>query len=405
MWSPQKYNAFAEFLMDQYSEHGISSANLLKRKMVELKTTDVDYAYEEMIADACETMLLDSNATVKLMELRKSDLELFEKIKLHVQKILNSIRQMYRDLGYEPSSDEAKALVGMKDVIERFYAMFEEAALDATQNYQALGTEGYNELAEEKGDKSLKKQAKKSPSELFVEDKYFKAQMQKWNTLTHGSYIKVGEIKEGHPLVEVGMPHGILRYDVDKLIKNMDKHKYLDPDLLKSIPQIISDPIAISEYTEENTVSVFGNVFVGSSPMMVGVTISKDRAGANINKVRTYNARRDVGTLITDDTVLYLNEDKKRTRNWFQACGIQVPLGKTKFGFVRSISQKTPVVKKQLKKTSNREILSSALESAIDTSTPEGQRELAKLREYREIVGKLDGLEAHLAEVNAELYA
>ena len=58
-----------------------------------------------------------------------------------------------------------------------------------------------------------------------------------------------------------------------------------------------------------------------------------------------------------------------------------------------------------MKKTSNREILSSALESAIDTSTPEGQRELAKLREYREIVGKLDDLEAHLAEVNAELYA
>ena len=33
------------------------------------------------------------------------------------------------------------------------------------------------------------------------------------------------------------------------------------------------------------------------------------------------------------------NENKKRTQQWFQACGIQVPLGETKFGFIRSISQ------------------------------------------------------------------
>ena len=145
-WSPQKYATFAEFLMDQYAAHGVSAANLLKKKMAELGTTDADFAYEEMIADACETMLLDSNAVVKLMELRKSDLELFEKIKLHIHKLLNDIREAYKKMGYEPSSDEAKALLGMKDVLQQFYSLFEEAAVDATKNYQALGTEGYNEL-------------------------------------------------------------------------------------------------------------------------------------------------------------------------------------------------------------------------------------------------------------------
>ncbi len=173
-WSPNKYAAFAEFLIDQYAAHGISSANLLKQKMLELKTTDVEFAYEEMIADACETMLLDSNATVKLMELRKSDLELFEKIKLHVLKILNNIREAYKSLGYKPTSAEANALLGMKDVIEKFYSMFEEAAVDATQNYQALGTEGYNEFvakvakntneteaSKEMGEQRYKRQAKR----------------------------------------------------------------------------------------------------------------------------------------------------------------------------------------------------------------------------------------------------
>ena len=213
---------------------------------------------------------------------------------------------------------------------------------------------GMSKAGKERVEERYKKQAKKKNSDAFVEDKYFRSQMQKWGDLSRGSYVKVGEIKEDHPLVRVGMPQGTIKYDVDKLNKNMAKHEYLNSNLLEAIPSIIADPIAISEYGQDaNTVSVFGDVFVGSSPMMVGVTIAKDRSGASISKVRTYNARRDVGTLITDDTVLYLNEDKKRTRTWFQVCGIQVPLGETKFGFIRSISQKEPSVKKQLKKTAS----------------------------------------------------
>ena len=188
----------------------------------------------------------------------------------------------------------------------------------------------------------------------FAEDKYFRTQMAKWEELKQGAYVKVGQIGEKHPLHSVGMPTGVLRYDVDKLKRNMADHgDYLSVELLAAIPDIIADPVAISEYSEENTVSVFGDVFVGNSPMMVGVTISRDRAGNDISKVRTFNARRDVGNLITDDTVLYLGEDKKRTRKWFQACGIQVPLGETRFGFIRSISQKSDSVKS---KFSDREV-------------------------------------------------
>ena len=212
---------------------------------------------------------------------------------------------------------------------------------------------GMSKAAKEKAEARYKKQAKKKDKESFVEDKYFKSQMQKWDSLSHGAYVKVGEVLEDHPLVKVGMPQGIVKYDVSKLKANIEKHKYLTPALLNEIPNIIANPVAISEYSEENTVSVFGDIFVGKSPMMVGVTISKDRSGANISKVRTFNARRDVGDLITDDTILYLDEDKKRTRTWFQACGIQVPLGETKFGFIRSIPQKKENVKKQLKKSSS----------------------------------------------------
>ena len=139
-WSPEKFNTFAKFLMEQYAKHGVDASELLSNKMAELGTKDADYAYEEMIADACETMLLDSNAVYKLMELRKTDLELFDKIKLHIHELLNKIRDMYKKLGLEPTSNEAKSLLEMKDVLEQIYSLFEEAAVDAAQSYQAVST-------------------------------------------------------------------------------------------------------------------------------------------------------------------------------------------------------------------------------------------------------------------------
>ena len=135
--SPTDFNNFAKFLMEQYAGHGINTSALLKNKMAEYKA-DADEAYEEMICQACETLLLDSNAVVKLMELRKTDLNLFEKIKLHILQLLNKIRAEYKALGYQPSSDEAKALLSMTDVLEQIHEKFEEAMVGAAKNAEVM---------------------------------------------------------------------------------------------------------------------------------------------------------------------------------------------------------------------------------------------------------------------------
>ncbi|MEE1171706.1 MAG: hypothetical protein U0K87_05065 [Ruminococcus sp.] len=294
---------------------------------------------------------------------------------------------------------------------------------------------------------NAKSTVKYSERDYFVEDKYFGSQVAKWEDLKQGAYVNVGQIGDKHPLHEVGMPAGVLRYDVDKIKKNMSDHgDYLSIELLAAIPDIIANPVAISEYSAENTVSVFGDVFVGKSPMMVGVTISKDRAGNDISKVRTFNARRDIGKLITDESILYLDEDKKRTQKWFQACGIQVPLGETKFGFIRTIAQKSTFVNSNSQKfserdiaeddiaqqqsrayddngnviplsqrfntgiddiryqqrdastVSNRELLATALESAAKNDI-----EKNKLKAYKEKISVYDAEEAKLVELRRQL--
>ena len=140
-YSPAKFKVFADFLMEEYAKHGVSTSTLLANKMAELGEDNPDKAYEEMVADACERMLLDSNVMLKLAKLKQIDLDLFEKIRLHIIDILNKIRAEYKQMNYAPQSDEAKALLAMEDVVEKLHEKFEAMVIDATETFQALDTE------------------------------------------------------------------------------------------------------------------------------------------------------------------------------------------------------------------------------------------------------------------------
>jgi len=384
MWSPAKYKMFQDFLLENYAKKGVSMDKLVALQIEKAaaagRTLSADEALEEVVADSCESFLADGDALSKIAELRAKDEGLWKKIKSEIKKLLDKIRSVYK--GLQPDSTEGRYVKGMQDTLEALHKLWTEALLDAGRTHSVIGFSNADDST------YSPKKAQMSDRSYFVEDKYFKSVMSDWENLKHGSYVKVGMIGDKHPLHVIGMPVGILRYDVDKLKKNMSDHgDYLTIDLLNAVPEIISNPVAISEYRQDKTVSVFGDIFVGNSPMMVGVTISNDRAGNDICKVRTYNTRRDVGNLITNETILYLGEDKKRTRKWFQACGIQVPLGGNKFGYIRSISQDSDSVNRQFSERNpilreERQQIEKLLASENATLREDNQRlkELVKLQ-------------------------
>ena len=55
--------------------------------------------------------------------------------------------------------------------------------------------------------------------QTFYKDKFFDFQINKWEDLKSGAYVKVGTLGANHPIVKVGMLSGSIRYDVSKLKK------------------------------------------------------------------------------------------------------------------------------------------------------------------------------------------
>ena len=177
-------------------------------------------------------------------------------------------------------------------------------------------------------------------------------------SLSEGGYIPVGRVFKGSALNNIGLASTNIYFDKSKIVKSLDEHSdHITKEILKQIPQILNEPIVITEANADNTANVFGNVYIGSSPLMVGIMVTKSRDGkTEINKIRTVHARRDAGKKITDSSVLYLNPNIEKTQTWFQALGNDVPLGGTKFGFIRRITDKLKKVNSENKAAKGTEL-------------------------------------------------
>ena len=136
-WSPVKFKVFADFLLEQYGKEGVSVSDLVSEQIEKAKNNgrDISYdeAYEEVIADACETMLTDSNAIEVIAKLKAKDKGLWQRIKDFINKLVARITSAYA--GMSPDSVEAGHVRTMLESAEKLQALWTEALVDASVSY------------------------------------------------------------------------------------------------------------------------------------------------------------------------------------------------------------------------------------------------------------------------------
>lgn len=271
----------------------------------------------------------------------------------------------------------------------------------------------YNRLMEEAGKREAQQrengQAQKETGEArystkeqdqLTEDKYFQRAIDAWDGTSSGGRVKIGVINKGGIYEGVGLPDGVLYMDYSKLAKALSKHgDHLSKNTLKQIPQMLASPVVITQPINpqvKNTVNVFGDLMGDNGkPIMVSIMMRPDRTGTFlIDVIRTVEMRSDAQKLITDQSVLYLSENKKRTADWFQGLGnSSVPFAGTKSGFIRSIAYESENSNSQggnsLNEVDTQETGASYSLRNVDTDMTEMQRVVEENEKLREAVGVL----------------
>ena len=134
--SSAKFKKFADTLLEKYGEKGISVEDLIQKKIKQYAehdiTLDEHAAWEEVIADACQAMLLDTNAVETMAEFRDANPGFWQKIVDTIKEFIEKIRLALK--GVEPDSEEAHHFKELDSAAQKILEnLFVDMVMDASQ--------------------------------------------------------------------------------------------------------------------------------------------------------------------------------------------------------------------------------------------------------------------------------
>ena len=155
-WSTKKYKVLVDFLMQTYEDTGITMHQRVLREQERINTIrkanakanntkfePISYneAFDEVVANAMMKMFDDGKLVERLTEMKVKDKKLAQKLWEGFKEILNKFLGFYQSekaLFYDTDD-----LMQMKDAFEQLQNMFAEALVEASENFQAAQTIGF----------------------------------------------------------------------------------------------------------------------------------------------------------------------------------------------------------------------------------------------------------------------
>lgn len=133
----EKFEALKNFLFEKYRmlDGGVTLENLINDQIAKAqqqgRTISREVAEEEVVADACETMLTDADVLQTLEQLRHNDQTVWEKIVEIIRNIVEKIRAAYEGIG--PNTREAQILNEIDGAFDELKTLWAEGVSEAAQ--------------------------------------------------------------------------------------------------------------------------------------------------------------------------------------------------------------------------------------------------------------------------------
>ena len=131
--APTEFKALADFLVKEYNEKGKSVDALVKQRLNSDKSLETyDDAFEEVIADSCESFLRDAALSEKAEQIYKKSPETANAFVKFFKKIIDKIKYYYS--GIHPQSQEGRIVSEWKDSLNERLQLFIDGVNAAARN-------------------------------------------------------------------------------------------------------------------------------------------------------------------------------------------------------------------------------------------------------------------------------
>lgn len=348
-WSPSEFKHLSDFLVKELSLNGQDVEDLMMAKRATLAAageTDLtdDAIWEEVVCDACETFLTSEHLEESLSRLAKQHKPLHTRILSWLKKFfgkLKSALQHYR--GVEAETDTGRIVAEMTDSMQQLVDLWSGALLNASQNAQAAN------------DASAISPAGVAKKQIASD---FYSTFDAWDGKNPSVSFTLGNTSE--PLQSIGVKNQDLVLRSGTVLQKINKHEGITRETFRQIPELLEHPIIVqfsdaidpktgkSKY--ESRITVLGELYAEvtvngkkeKKPVLVSVELlPTNRAKTqvlDISLITSAYAKDALQQYLNENSILYVEPNKKRTDNWLSLNRLQLPVGENRYGSIRSIT-------------------------------------------------------------------
>lgn len=318
-----QYEALKEFVANHVLESGDSIERLARQKLDNDSTGELtmDGAMDEVVADACEMMLRDTEAVQRLANENRS---LAEKIRDWIGDFVKKLRAAFK--GDRATHDEARAML---DRMVELQKLWDDALVDAAK------TKAAKENTADHGG------VQHSIREEFSDeiDEWARSGMRENEQFVLGS---TGPVLQG-----LGAIESDIYMNGDKIKKILSDHPEMTLAEIKKIPKILESPVLVLKSTGKKThgmnsrLVMFGSVkATNGQHVMTVMDLRPSENGFTVDDMQKVNSaytKKNAASFIENGDVLFA--DKKRATPLLRSTGLTIasqPLLRN--GYVGSIT-------------------------------------------------------------------
>ena len=259
-----EFKALADFLVRNYNEKGKSVDVLVKQKMESDHLESYDDAYEEVIADSCESFLRDATLSDKAEQLYKESPETANAFIRFLEKVIDKIKRYYTSI--LPQSEEGQIVSEWKDSLNERLQLF---------------IDGVNAAAKNLGNKesSANEDGVKGQNRYLYDDFVSKPDMKITEIKSQETYTRKETIskakdnarnygyldKNGTPFVYVKDTKKYVMLGVDGLKHGLNRAKGKIYPVTEKIGEIISNSIQINELNPKDKNASNAYILLGAA--------------------------------------------------------------------------------------------------------------------------------------------
>lgn len=188
----------------------------------------------------------------------------------------------------------------------------------------------------------------------FSINENFESEYDNWNKIDRKGHFVLAEVSDSS--LSIGLQKKDIIIDKSKLLRIKNRNTQINDYIIKQVPKILKKPILILKSSIGcGKIVVFGEVFdLNESPVLIAVqlSISENKKGVKkIYKVTNLYGKKDIdgikNLIKNKDNILYV-DNKKRTINWLNGLGIQLPALSNYSSFIKEILPHNTSVNKSI---------------------------------------------------------